>query len=162
MTGWRRQFIVFIAALLLLGVALTACSEDPETPQARLRATLDAAEQALQQRDLGAVMGFVHPEYRSNDGQDYRLLRAQLMGYLLRHKRIHILYRVERIEISPETADAVVTLYAGVAGDAQQSVDRFDQWHGDLLYLELGFHDDASEGWLLTHARWEPVRAESI
>ncbi|MET0088837.1 MAG: hypothetical protein ABW068_02260 [Candidatus Thiodiazotropha sp.] len=151
-----------MAALMLLGLCLSGCSGDPETPENRLRATLEAAEQALQQRDLGAVMGFVHPEYRSNDGQDYRLLRAQLMGYLLRHKSIHILYRIEHMEIRPETGDATVRLYAGVAGGAQQSIDSFDQWHGDLLYLELGFRDEASEGWLLTHARWEPVRAESI
>ncbi|MEJ2426605.1 MAG: hypothetical protein P8101_19555 [Candidatus Thiodiazotropha sp.] len=151
-----------VAGLWLLGYLLSGCSQDSETPEARLRATLQAGEVALEQRDLGAVMGVVHPDYRAHDGRDYQQLRGLLLGYLLRHKSIYILSRIEGLEINPETGDAKVRLYAGVAGGTQAPVDSFDHWHGDLLYLELSFHDDAEGGWLLTRSRWESVRAESI
>ncbi|MET0065891.1 MAG: hypothetical protein ABW076_06060 [Candidatus Thiodiazotropha sp.] len=149
-------------ALLALVLSLTGCSADPETPEARLRATLQAAESALEARDLSDVMAFVDPAYSGHDGRDYRQLRALLIGYLLRHKSIHVLYRIEAIEIDPQTGDARVALYAGVAGGGNDTLVSFDQWRGDLLYLNLTFREQTSGEWLLTQSRWERVRAESL
>ncbi|MEJ2621424.1 MAG: hypothetical protein P8163_14505 [Candidatus Thiodiazotropha sp.] len=147
-------------SVLLLAHTIWGCSDDPLSAEEQLRHTLREAETYIQARDLSSTLGFVHQDYRDNSGHDLPQLRAMLVGYFLRHKSIHILSKIERIEVD-EGGRAQVLLYAGLAGSAEQREASLSQWRGDLLRLELTFQQQDGD-WLLVQAEWRRATTQDF
>ena len=151
-----------LGLLLLLLQAVSGCSGEPGAlPQEQLRAVLNAAEREIEAKDLSAVMERVDPDYRDGKGRDKRQLRALLAGYFFRHPSIFVISRIEQIElIQPDFAR--VTLFAGLAGSAQEAAGPLQGWRGNLLRLELEFRQADAADWLLIKADWRPARREDF
>ncbi|MES9862432.1 MAG: hypothetical protein ABW157_19275 [Candidatus Thiodiazotropha sp. LLP2] len=150
-----RKFAIALIVLLIWG-----CSDDPVSPEVQLRQTISDAESSIKARDLSATMGFVHSGYQDQNGFDLRQLRAMLAGYLLRHKSIFVLTKIEKLEII-EGGEARVLLFAGLAGTPQEQTLTFAEWRGDLMRLDLKFiHQD--DEWLLTQADWRRAGPEDF
>lgn len=145
---------------LLAGLLLAACGDAPLSPEAQLSHILEKAERHLEARDLSSAMSYVDPGYQDKSGRDFRALKGMLLGYLMRHKSIHILSKIEQIVLLSEN-EAEVVLYAGLAATPQEQDARLSQWRGDLLRLELRFkHSD--DDWLLQAARWRRAMPEDF
>ncbi|MEW8400339.1 MAG: hypothetical protein AB2717_06545 [Candidatus Thiodiazotropha sp.] len=144
-----------LAALLPLLISLMygGCSDRPPSVEEQLQQLLNQAETHLEARDLSSAMAFVDPAYSDGDGRDFRALRAMLVGYFLRHKSIHIISKVDQIELLPE-GDAEVVVFAGLAGSPQQVEQGLSQWRGDLLRLKLLFVAQGDGEWRLRSAEW--------
>ena len=113
---YRSLHLLSLASLLFL----LGCGAGPEDPRERLTALIDEAETAVESRDLLRVMEFVDPAYRDDQGRDWTRLRGLLAGYFVRHPSIHILSKIEQLQI--ETRDkARVSIYAAVAGSLQEA-----------------------------------------
>ena len=150
-----------IGLIWLLSLLLSGCSEDPANPEERLRQTIAEAEALLQARELSDALDYVHPDYQDKHGRDVRQLRALLTGYFLRHKSIHILSRIEQIDLT-EDGGAHVLLFAGLAGSPQEGAVSLDQWRGDLLRLQLDFVQNGEQEWLLRQAGWRRARPDDF
>jgi hypothetical protein len=143
---------VIILILSLIGLFVTACSDTPLSPEQQLSNILNEAETYLEARELTSAMAYVDPGYQDNSGRDFRALKALLLGYLMRHKSIHIFSKVDTIVIHAEN-EAEVVLFAGLAATSQQQDVTPAQWRGDLLRLELQFKR-RDDDWLLQTAQW--------
>jgi hypothetical protein len=141
----------------VLSLSLWSCSDDPHSPEERVRQSIREAEDLIERRVLSKVMSHVHPNYLDQDGRDFQQLRIMLAGYFLRNQSIHIISRVKQIEIDAD-GKAQAVIYAGVAGGSQRPSDSLETWRSDLLQLQLTFVEDEGEGWLLSQASWERVR----
>jgi len=146
---------------LTILVLLLGCDTGPESPQERLEGLIAEAEAALEARDLSRVMEFVDPAYRDEGGRDQARLRGVLAGYFLRHPSIHILAKIDRLEIRTRE-EAFVLVYAGVAGSPREAEAPLSQWRGRLLRLELDFKLDEAGEWRLRRARWRSARREDF
>lgn len=147
--------------LLTIPVLLLGCDAGLESPEERLKALIAEAETALEARDLPRVMEFVDPAYEDEGGRDRAQLRGVLAGYFLRHPSIHILAKVDRLEIRTGE-EAFVLLYAGVAGSSREAEAPLSQWRGRLLRLELDFKRNEAGEWRLRRARWRSARREDF
>lgn len=146
-----------IAALLTaisLALLLPGCSK-PETPEQRLRALINGAEQAAEQKEIGTLRGYVSDRYRDAAGRDRRTIDGVLRLYLLRHANVHLLTRVERVTLTPpDRADAVI--YVAMAARPIASAEALAAFQANLYRFDIGFLEE-EEQWRVTHAAWRPA-----
>ncbi|MCU7849971.1 MAG: hypothetical protein KZQ89_18670 [Candidatus Thiodiazotropha sp. (ex Lucinoma kastoroae)] len=145
--------IRFYPLLLWMSMLVIGCSSEPTDPEQQLRTLITDGEAAIESRDLSAVLEMVDSRYLDKQQRDYHQLRALLAGYFLRHRSIHIISRIERIEIEPGGI-AQVTLYAGLAGSPQEDAMPLSQWRGDLIRLQLHVVLSDDEAWRVRDADW--------
>jgi hypothetical protein len=83
---------------------LAACAER-SAPEEQVRATLDAAEQAAEARDVSDVMQHIAADYGDDNGFDKAKLRDFVRGYLTINPALELLVRIDSIDFpSPELA----------------------------------------------------------
>ncbi|PVV20934.1 MAG: hypothetical protein B6D79_14240, partial [gamma proteobacterium symbiont of Ctena orbiculata] len=88
--------------LLLFTLFVAGCSDRPLSPEEQLRNILSEAESYLEARDLSSAMEFVDPAYEDRSGRDFRALKAMLLSYFMRHKSIHIVSKIDQIDLRAE------------------------------------------------------------
>jgi len=135
------------AAVLCLALALAACGGGPATPEAEIRALIEAAAGAAADGDVGGVSDALHPDYRDMRGNDraaiVRLLRLQL----LRGGSVVVLPTVEQVEIhGDDAASARLTVRFAGADLRRLSLD------GGARRVELDLVRD--DEWRVISARW--------
>lgn len=149
--------VAWLTGLLLL----SACSDEPLTPEQELRAVLEAGEQEVEARDLMAVMERVDPEYRDERQRDWRQLRALLAGYFFRHADVYVFSQVGSVEVlQPDRAEVV--LFAGLAGSAEEASGPLSGLRGQLLRFDMTFRRLDQDDWRLLTAGWRPVTREDL
>jgi len=149
-----RNFPGVAAVLLALALVTTACGPE-ETPEARVRAVIDAGENAAEERDLSTLMELVSPDYRDDQGHGPDELKQYLRGYLVAHQSVHLITRVASIEF-PYRDFARVRLTVGTLGRETSTPTAFDV-AADVndVVLELALEDDE---WRVVRAAWQPAR----
>jgi hypothetical protein len=149
-----RNFPGLAAALVVLSVVTAGCGP-AETPEARVRAVIDAGEKAAEARDLSALMDLVSPAYRDEHGGGPDELKQYLRGYLVANQSVHLLTRVESIEF-PYSDFARVRLTVGTLGRETAAATAFDV-SADVndVVLELALEDDE---WKVVRAAWKSAR----
>jgi hypothetical protein len=107
---------------LLAGCLLLASCADEMSPEDRVRATVTAAEEAAEERDLSKVMELVADSYSDDRGRDKASIRGLMHGYFLLNQSVHLLVSVDSIEFpANDVANAQVTV--GMLGNQSQ-----DDW----------------------------------
>ncbi len=141
---WRSWRAAALACLLAAGCA------EPETPEAQVRAALDAIEAAAEAGDVGAFDELVSEAYADGYGHDKQQLADYVRFHVLRHPRgREVILRVRDVQLTSETTASVMA-HAGFAGAAQSSLSA-DAY---ALDLDLALEDDE---WHVTWAQWRPV-----
>ena len=143
----------WLASVLLLAL-LAGCS-DPLSPEARVRETLDRAEQAIEARSLSDAKALLAETFRDSDGRERATVMRLLAGYFLQHPSIHLLVQVQRIDFpAPELAE--VTLYAAMAGREINDPGQLTALRASLYRFDLQLRDIDGE-WRLVGGAWRPA-----
>jgi hypothetical protein len=140
------------SALVAAAWLLAACGP-AATPEDEIRALVETAETAAEARDVGALRELIADDYRDGAGRGADEIRRYLHGYLIAHQSIHLITRIDAIELEgSEVARAQVTV--GMLGresdsswDLAADVQRFD--------LRLAREDGE---WRVTRAGWQLER----
>jgi ketosteroid isomerase-like protein len=151
-----RPYPLLFSFLLLVG-----CSDEPQSPEVQLTQLIEAAEQAVEARDLSAVMDYVDQDYRDAGHRDRSQLRGLLAGYFMRHPSIYVVSKIDRIDL-PSQGEAKVVIFAGLAASAKAAAGPLTGWRGNLLRLDLGFRFNSDGEWHLHSASWRPARREDF
>jgi len=137
-----------LAAALLL----TACGP-AGTPEDEIRALIDRAETAAEARDAGGLRALVADDYRDGDGRGAEDIRRYVQGYLIAHQSIHLITRIDAIEIrGAEVAHAIVAV--GMLG---RDSDAAWDLAADIYRFDLRFAREDGE-WRVTRADWRAER----
>lgn len=141
----------------ILGLALWlgGCSET-QTPEARLRALIESAEQAAENKEGRVLRGYISDAYRDVDGRDRRMVDGILRLVLLRHESIHLLTRISEIAI-PQPTRARAIVYVAMAGRPIAGPAQLASLRASLYRFELEFIDEGG-AWRVASAAWR--RAE--
>lgn len=140
--------VVLVALVLTLG----ACSETLE-PEQQVRLTLERAEQFARQRDRAELMDMVDADYADPAGRDRRAMDALLRFHFLRNRSVHLLTRVESVEIT-ESGRATATVLVALAGQPIADLAELERLRVDLLRLELMLQR-SGEYYRLLSAQWQ-------
>lgn len=141
MATMRALLVLSLASLALV---LAACSSAPDRETA-VRATLEAAEQAAEARDVGAAIKLVSTDYADDAGRDRAALRAFLRGWFALNPKLELLVTIEQIEFPDANRARVGLLVASVSRGAGLNID------GDRFVVELV--DEGGEWRLLRASR---------
>ncbi len=141
-----------ILILSLICAFQTGCGGGPATgPEEALRAWVDAAEAAAEDKDRRRLLGMISADYVDSRGNDHEQIGNIFRLYFLRQKSIAILTSIDDIEVMGNTA-AKLSLTVGMAGTEASALGvRADAYNFEL---ELENTDDE---WVLIGARWGKV-----
>lgn len=141
-----------LASILCL-CALIACQRGPVSPEEQLRQVIFRAAQAAENRDLGALRGFVSGDYRDEQGYDREGVLALARATLVAHRAVQIITRIKTVEfVAPK--QAVVSVVAGMAGRRMADDINLRGFDGDLFHFDLNFAEEAPDEWRVTSAGW--------
>jgi hypothetical protein len=149
------------AALLIPSLLLQACAEEPRGAEAQLRATVAAAERAAEAKNLGAVKALISQRYADDRGQDREAIEGILTLTFLRNQTIHLLTRVDSIEL-PEPRRAQIRIFVAMAGGPLSSAADLLRMRANLYRFDLDLEDEDGGDWKVTSAEWRPAEPEDF
>lgn len=134
-----------LACLILLG----GCTSS-DSPETQVRRTIDAMEQAAEARDVGDLMEHVGDDFRDSYGQSRDQLRRYLHGYFIANQSVHLLVRVDEIEV-PAPDEALVRMTVGMVG---READAANAWNlaADVQDFEITMRKDGDD-WKVLYAK---------
>jgi hypothetical protein len=114
---------------------LAACGPSG-TPEDEVRALVDAAETAAEERDAGNLRALVADDYEDSAGRDAADVRNLLHAYLVAHPSLTLLTRIDSIEIEGKELARVKVTVGVLAREANEGSDwdlatdvhRLDVW----------------------------------
>lgn len=138
-------------ATLVLALALAACAPD-QSPEEEIRAVVAAAEAAAESRDTATLLDFVAADYHDGQGNGAEEIRRYVRGYLLAHQSVHLMTRVEEVELLA-TDLARLRATVGMLGQGGESA-----WDLAAEVYEFDVTLARTDGeWRVTRAVWRPV-----
>ena len=142
-------------SVLLLVLAVASCGGDT-SPEAQVRAVVAEAEAAAEARDASALLGLIADDYRDGRGNGADEIRRYVRGYLVAHQSIHLLVRIEELELK---ASDLARLRATVAmvGREAESPAAWDL-AADVHEFDVTLAREDGE-WRVTRADWRAARA---
>lgn len=141
--------------LLMIGLALAlaACSNDPGTPEAQVRAVIESMQTAAEERSTGGVMQHISERYTDEAGRTRDDLRNRLRVYLLQRNSLELNVAVESIEeITPVRVEA--RLRVSMAGSAAQRARAMSGIGDRPMFFTLSFDREADDDWRVVRAEW--------
>ncbi len=133
---------------------IQACSDNAESPEEEIRRFIDAGVSAAENRSVDELANLMHENYLDQKGYSKKQLGSLLRAYFLRHKNIHLLTKIDTIEILADN-QAAVRMHVAMAGSVISDVDALSALRARIYRFELQLvkQDD----WLLRHAVWAPA-----
>lgn len=137
--------------ITLLVMGLAGCGA-PEPPEASIRAWLAEAEALAEARQAPALRELIADDYGDPAGRDAGELRRLLHGYLLAHPSIHLLTRINEIQVDGR-GNGRARLTIGMLGRNAPDAGAWDL-AAEVHELELFLSADGDD-WRVTSARWQ-------
>ena len=152
--GVRRP-VALLAAIA--AIAWPACSPQPESAEAQIRALLAEMEVATEAKNLRPLKAVVSERYTDDLGNDRQAIVRLLTYHFLRNQSIHLLTRVAAIDL-PEPERASVTTYVAMAGRPIADANALTQLRANLYRFDFAL-EDVEERWQVKRAAWRPAQA---
>jgi hypothetical protein len=137
--------------LSLICAVLASCGGPAAGPEQALRAWVDEAEAAAEERDRGSLLDLISKDYADGRGNDHESIGQMLRLYFLRQQSVALLTTIDEIILSDDTA-ALLRLTVGMAGTNSSVLGISADAYNFELELQV---DDAQ--WLLIGARWSEL-----
>ncbi len=155
---FSRSMQIGVLAIITL-LALSACSDDPLSDEAQLRALLERAETQAEDRQTSDLMELVDDSFAGKQRYDKQQLEKLLRLYFFRHKNIYLFTRISDIELT--AADhAVVTVFVAMAGTAISDIAAIASLRANVYRFDLEFIK--ADDWLLSAADWQVANVEDL
>ena len=154
----RLGLAIFAALLLPL---LLACSPEPDSPEARIRALLDRAELGAEEKNVDVMMELVSLDYKDTTGRRKHNIHGILAFYFLRNQSIHLLTRVQEITF-PEPEQSEVTVLVAMAGRPIESAADLVGIRSSLYRFDFALKDEGDGDWKVYGAEWKPAQREDF
>lgn len=151
MTGSR-----LLAAAASAALALCACSSEPESPEAAVRATLAAIEAAAGERDVDGVRSRISDAYADARGNDKAEVVRVAAFHLLRNQAVYTFSRIKTLDTS-EPGSARVELVVALAGSPIDDGEALLRLNADLYRFEVVLREEEPGSWRVTASSWQPA-----
>lgn len=141
--------------MLVLAAVLAGCGGGT-TPEDEVRAVVAEAEEAAEARDAPALFGLVADDYQDGRGNDAREIRRYVHGYLIAHQSVHLLVRIESVELKARD----LAHLSAVVGMLGQEAGGESDWDlaADVYQFDVTLARESGE-WKVIRADWRPALA---
>lgn len=147
----------YLAILLGLILVVTACADDPGTPEAQVRAVIESAREAAEEQSTRGVMRHVSERYRDDDGRDKTDLRNRLRLYLMQQESLSLAITIESVELRT-AARAEARMEVELAGSAAERLRSMSGVGSRPLHLTASFDLEEDGEWRVIRAEWSRGR----
>lgn len=147
----------YLAILLGLVLVVTACADDPGTPEAQVRTVIESAREAAEEQSTRGVMRHVSERYRDDDGRDKSDLRNRLRLYLMQQESLSLTIAIESVELRT-AARAEARMEVELAGSAAERLRSMSGIGSRPLYLTASFDLEEDGEWRVIRAEWSRGR----
>lgn len=141
-------------------VAVAGCRKQ-RSPEEQIRDTIAAIEEAVEDKDIKTVRGFIGDGYRDAEEHDRQEVLAFLHVLFRRHPAIHLLSRVTSVEIAP-SGEAHATVLAAMASTPIKVLEDLPRVQADVNRFDLTFARTGPSAWQVTAASWQRARPEDL
>lgn len=142
-----------------LALAL-ACSGDPETPEARVRAVLGGIERAAEARDVAALKEHLSEDYADDRGQDKRAVAGLATFHFMRNQSLHLFTLVREVQL-PAPGEARAQALVAMAGRPIPGPEALAALRADLYRFDVELREEGGE-WRVVRAAWAPAAADEF
>lgn len=152
----HRSLRLGFAALAGL-LCLAACQRERLAPEAQVRALIQSAVAAAEQKRLGTLRDLIAERYQDDQGQDKRALENLLRLQFLRNESLHLFARIQSVTLAqPERAQSIVLV--AMAGVPIASVQELATLRADLHRFEIDWVQENKQ-WRVQRAAWRRAEA---
>jgi hypothetical protein len=138
----------------LLCILLAGCGGSAVGPEEALRAWVATAVAAAEDKDRRKLLSMVSEHYADRRGNDREAIDRTLRVWFLRQDKVVLVSKIDKIDISADTA-AEVEMTVGMAGTDDSALGlRADAYRFGLELVQNGGE------WLLIGARWGELGEE--
>ncbi len=141
-------------SLIAVVLLVLACSDSAISPEDEIRQFIAAGVEAGENRSVVDLSELIHPDYSDQKGYNRKQLGKLLRVYFFRHKTIHLLTRIDDIELLTDN-EASVRLHLAMAGTVISDVNALPGLSARIFRFELQLFKQ--QEWLLRHASWAPA-----
>jgi hypothetical protein len=147
---------VLAAALL----TLLACSEAPQSPEERVRAALEAVEEAAEARDVAALKEHISDSYADARGNDKQKLAGLATFHFMQNRGVHLLLEVRKVvvEVPGEARAAALVAMAGRPIAGREALPGLN---ASLYYFDVELAEEDGD-WRITRATWSPATIDDF
>ena len=146
-------------AVLGLCLLALACA-DRTPPEEHVREVLAALEEGAQQRDAGAMKEHISESYSDGHGNDKRAATQLVAFHLLQNQSVHLLTRVQSVEIAAP-GEARAEVLVAMAGTPIESPEALLSLRADLYRFDLAFAEEDGD-WRVRSAEWRPAAVQDF
>ena len=154
----RTSLLLFLSLLLAV---CAGCSNPPSTPEDEIRQLISTMEDAVREKQIGSLKQHISESYNDEENRDKNALKGIFAYYFLQNRSIHLLTRVESIEL-PRPGTAEVALFVAMAGRRIADVALLHQISADLYRFDGTFMKEEDGIWRLVEASWHPATTEDF
>lgn len=148
--SWLLKFVV----LALLGNLIACSNEAKQSPEQRLRATIEAMVEAAKNRSLDGMAEHISDDYSDHNGYTKKKLKQIIQLQIIRNQNIFIHYKIKDLQINDN--QATVELSAMMATTQHQLNKKISGITADKHNFSLLFTSpDKQKTWLLNSASWQ-------
>jgi hypothetical protein len=126
-----------------------------------VRALIQKAEVAAENKDLGALRDLVSDNYTDEFGQDKQAILGILSFHFFRNQSIYLMTRIQTIAF-PEVARAEAVLFVATAGQPIRATEELVALRADLFRFDIVLADRGKGGWKVTRAQWRRVELKDF
>lgn len=141
---------------VLLAIQLAACRVE-EGPESALKKAVTEAETAAETREVKTLMAFIAEDYLDTEGRNREGVTGIFRYYFLRNQAIHLLTRIQAIELINDK-EAHMTLLVAMAGEPIDDPNDPALLRASLYRFDLEFFQYA-DGWKVRQAAWQHAQA---
>lgn len=153
--------IPYLLTLLILLSVLGGCSEETDSPEEQVRALINRAETAAEDRDTNALGEMLADQYKDEFKNNRRTIKNTLRLQFLRHKSVHLLIQIKSLRI-PEPGKAKAELLVAMAGRPVPDVEALIDLKVDLYRFEIEFLEVEEASWKVARAKWTRATMEDF
>lgn len=140
---------------IALSLWLSACSTPTSDPEQQVRALIQQAETAAEQRQTAALKAMVADQYRDRRGWGPRQLAALLHTVLARHRQINLFTVIQTVDVI-EPTQARAEILVAMAGQKINNAQELSGLRAKLWHFQVWFKQD-DEVWRVVRADWRPA-----
>lgn len=139
----------------LVVVLLTACGDSaPESPEARVKHTLELMEQAAEKRSLSDFMQHVSDSYKDHQGNTKADIVKLIALQYLQNQNIYIFTSVQSLDVTEDLATVEVS--AAMAANEAQVESQEGRLRADTHRFSIVLRSpDEQQTWLVDSVSWE-------
>jgi hypothetical protein len=141
----------FHALFLPISICILAACAGGGDSDAELRALIESAEAAAEERDTNYFRGLISVNYVDARGRDRQQLIDFIRGYLFLNARIEVMNRVREVTVYGDDAAKIALQSALIGRRDGRSIPGTD---GSLYDIELELARESGD-WKIIGAQWE-------